>query len=128
LANALSIDYHHAEKIKLGIAFSEEYKEAVEKIFNQTCTQWVLEIKKAIDLYLANNPDKPLNSIVLSGGGSKVSGLKEYIARETALDVISFNPFSGMMCDDKKIDAHYLSTVAPEMAIATGLAIRTASF
>jgi type IV pilus assembly protein PilM len=128
LANALSIDYHHAEKIKLGIAFSEEYKETVEKIFNQTCTQWVLEIKKAIDLYLANNPDKPLKSIVLSGGGSKVSGLKEYIARETALDVISFNPFSGMMCDDKKIDPHYLSTVAPEMAIATGLAIRTASF
>jgi type IV pilus assembly protein PilM len=64
LANSLGIDYQQAEKIKLGIASSEEFKETVEKIFNQTCTQWVLEIKKAIDLYSANNPDKPLKAIV----------------------------------------------------------------
>ncbi|HWS49266.1 MAG TPA: type IV pilus assembly protein PilM [Candidatus Methanoperedens sp.] len=128
LANALSVDYLQAEKIKLGIVSLEEHKEIVENIFNQTCTQWVLEIKKAIDLYLANNPDQPLRSIILSGGGAKVNGLKEYIARETGLDVIAFNPFTTMIIDNKKLDEQYLGTVAPEMAIATGLAIRSASF
>ena len=128
LANALSVDYLQAEKIKLGIVSLEEHKETVENIFNQTCTQWVLEIKKAIDLYLANNPDQPLQSIILSGGGAKVNGLKEYIAKETGLDVIAFNPFTTMIIDNKKLDEHYLATVAPEMAIATGLAIRSASF
>jgi len=128
LANALSVDYLQAEKIKLGIVSLEEHKETVENIFNQTCTQWVLEIKKAIDLYLANNPDQPLRSIILSGGGAKVNGLKEYIARETGLDVVAFNPFTTMIIDNKKLDEQYLGTVAPEMAIATGLAIRSASF
>ena len=128
LANALNVDYLQAERIKLGIAPLEEHKETVENIFNQTCTQWVLEIKKAIDLYLANNPDQPLRSIILSGGGAKVNGLKEYIAKETGLDVIAFNPFTTMIIDNKKLDEHYLATVAPEMAIATGLAIRSASF
>ena len=128
LASTLDIDYNEAEKIKLGIATVEDTRETIEKIFTKTCTQWVLEIKKAIDLYLANNPDKPLTSLVLSGGGSKVAGLLEYIRRETGLQVIAFNPFTHMIIDEKKIDRHYLNSIAPEMAVAAGLAIRPAAF
>lgn len=128
IVNSLGIDYEQAEKMKLGIERADEQRETVENIFNKTCTQWVLEIKKAIDLYLANNPDKPLSSIVLSGGGSKVNGLKDYISRETGLNVIAFNPFSRMLYDRKSLDKQYLDSVAPEMAIATGIAIRTPSF
>ncbi len=128
LANALNIDYQDAEKIKLGIVPVLENREKTEEIFMQTCTQWVLEIKKAIDLYLANNPDRPLKSLVLSGGGSKVNGLIDFIKRETGLKVIAFNPFANMTFDEKKIDRHYLNSIAPEMAIAAGLAIRPAAF
>lgn len=128
LANVLDIDHSEAEKVKLGIVSVKDNKEAVEKIFAQTCTQWVLEIKKAIDLYLANNPDKPLNSLILSGGGSKVNGLLNFISRETGLQVIAFNPFANMDFDEKRIDRHYLTSIAPEMAIAAGLAIRSAAF
>lgn len=128
LMNALNIDNEQAEKIKIGILPIDKNDEIVESIFNKTCTQWVLEVKKAIDLYLANNPDKPLKSIILSGGGSKVAGLKEYIHRETGLEVVAFNPFLNMIYDNNQFDEKYLTTVAPEMAIATGLAIRSASF
>jgi len=128
LMNTLNIENEQAEKIKIGILPVDKNDGIVESIFNKTCTQWVLEVKKAIDLYLANNPDKPLKSIILSGGGSKVAGLKEYIYRETGLEVIAFNPFLNMVYDNKQFDENYLTTVAPEMAIATGLAIRSASF
>ncbi len=128
LANILNIDYLEAEKIKLGRVTVEEPLDKIEGIFTRICTQWVLEIKKAIDLYLANNPDKPLKSLILSGGGSKVNGLLDYIGRETGLQVIAFNPFADMIFDEKKIDRHYLNSIAPEMAIAAGLAIRPAAF
>jgi type IV pilus assembly protein PilM len=128
LANALEIEYQEAEKIKLGLVNADEQREKIEEIYARTCTQWVLEIKKAIDLYLANNPDKPLVSLVLSGGGSKVAGLQDFIHRETGLQVIAFNPFHNMICDEKKFDREYLESIAPEMAIATGLAIRPAAF
>jgi type IV pilus assembly protein PilM len=128
LANSLNIDYQDAEKIKLGIVPAVDHLEKIEAIFSQTCTQWVLEIKKAIDLYLANNPDRPLTSLILSGGGSKVSGLVDYISRETGLQVIAFNPFTDMIVDENKIDRQYLNSIAPEMAIAAGLAIRPAAF
>ena len=128
IAAVLEIDFEEAEKLKLGLTPAGDYQEELEEIFTEACTQWILEIKKAIDLYLTNNPDKPLSSLVLSGGGSKVRGLKQYIAAETGLEVIAFNPFAKMKFNDKKIDPAYLEGIAPEMAIAAGLAIRPAEF
>ncbi len=128
IAATLELDYEEAEALKIGAKAAGEYQEELEEIFSRTCTQWVLEIKKAIDLYLSNNPDNPLNRLVLSGGGSKVNGLREYIAAETGLEVIAFNPFANMKLNEKKIDREYLEAIAPEMAIAAGLAIRPAEF
>jgi type IV pilus assembly protein PilM len=128
LANKLNVDLASAEKIKLGKELCQDNQDEITNIFNQTCTQWVLEIKKAIDLYFANNPDSPLQSLVLSGGGSKVNGLAEYIGEETGLNVIMFNPFEKMTYDEKKFDPDYIHLVAPEMTIAAGLAIRQSPF
>lgn len=129
IANTLDLDYEEAEQIKTGqVEAQEEYHEELHEIFTQICTRWVLEVKKAIDLYSNNNPTKPLSALVLSGGGSKVRGLKQYLASETGLEVIVFNPFEGMKVNEKKIDAKYLEAIAPEMSIAAGLAIRPAEF
>jgi type IV pilus assembly protein PilM len=128
IANTLEIDFDEAEKLKLGQTTPGEHEAELQDIFTKTCTQWVLEIKKAIDLYMANNPGAPLKKLVLSGGGAKVRGLTEYIAAETGLEVLLFNPFAGMDSNKKKIDQSYLEAIAPEMAIAAGLAIRRAEF
>ena len=127
IALKLDVEYSVAEKIKIGAEVNDDQIDGIRNIFNQTCTQWVLEIKKAIDLYMANNPDKPLKSLVLSGGGSKVNGLSEYIHQETGLNVYSFNPFEKMMYDKNKFDPSYIDLIGPEMAIAAGLAIRQSS-
>lgn len=121
---ALDIDFEEAEGIKLGKIPAAENQQDIEEIFSSTCTQWVLEIKKAIDLYHANNQDAPLQRLVLSGGGSKVVGLADFLAHETGLAVELFNPFTQMISNVKKIDADYLNSIGPEMAIATGIAIR----
>lgn len=121
---SLDIDYEDAEAIKLGQEPAGENQETIEEIFLSTCTQWVLEIKKAIDLYHANNPDMPLQQIVLSGGGAKVAGMCDFLSQETGLEVNLFNPFKNMGFDPKKIDTDYLNSIGPEMAIATGIAIR----
>jgi type IV pilus assembly protein PilM len=42
--------------------------------------------------------------------------------------VIAFNPFANMIYDEELIDRNYLNSIAPEMAIAAGLAIRPAAF
>ncbi len=124
IQNAFDLEYDEAEAMKLGHSPVGERQEQIEEIFTSTCTQWVLEIKKAIDLYHSNHPDEPLTKLVLSGGGSKVTGLTEFLAHETSLPVELFNPFENMVVNNKKIDPEYLKIIGPEMAIATGIAIR----
>lgn len=124
IMNAFDIDFDEAEAIKLGFLPAEGKKQKIEDIFSKTCTQWVLEIKKAIDLYHSNHPDQPLKKLILSGGGSKVSGLIDFLAQETEISVELFNPFLKMEANRKKIDPDYLLNIGPEMAIVTGIALR----
>ncbi len=124
IQNAFGLDFEDAEALKLGHISPEKKQGQIEEIFSATCTQWVLEIKKAIDLYHSNHPDNPLQKLVLSGGGSNVTGLDIFLARETGLSVELFQPFVNMKSHSKKIDPAYLKAIGPEMAIATGIAIR----
>ncbi len=124
IMNHFDIEYEEAEAIKLGNQPAGDRQEELEDIFSTVCTQWVLEVKKAIDLYHNNYPDAPLVKLVLSGGGAKVAGLTDYLTQETGLSVELFNPFANMISNDKKIDPDYLKTIGPEMAIASGIAIR----
>ncbi|WP_156792165.1 type IV pilus biogenesis protein PilM [Desulfotalea psychrophila] len=120
----LGIEFKEAEDIKLGISPAGKSQEQIREIFNSTCSYWVLEIKKSIDLYHANHQDRPLQKIVLAGGGAKVSGFADFLSQETGIDVKIFSPFKGIDIDEKNIDPDYLASIGPEMAIATGIALR----
>ncbi len=118
------LDFEEAEALKLGNTPVDDKQKELEEIFASVCTQWVLEIKKAIDLYHSNFPDAPLARLVLSGGGSKVAGIADYLNQETGIEIELFNPFTKMKSSKRKIDPEYLKLIGPEMAIASGIAIR----
>ena len=62
--------------------------------------------------------------ILISGGGSKLSGLAEDLSMRLELPVEVLDPFRQIKVDTKKFDPDYLSEIMPEMAVAVGLAIR----
>ena len=82
IQNRFSITTEEAEGLKMGYEPVEEKQKDLDEIFANTCTQWALELKKAIDLYYTNNPDMALNKIILSGGGSRVQGLNQFFGEE----------------------------------------------
>ncbi|TKB12089.1 type IV pilus assembly protein PilM [Desulforhopalus sp. IMCC35007] len=127
IQNVFDIEFDEAEELKLGSLPAGDKREEIEDIFSATCTQWILEIKKAIDLYHSNHPEQPLKKLILSGGGAKVAGLIDFLAQETDLKIELFNPFANMASNDKRIDADYLKSIGPEMAIAAGIALRPSS-
>jgi type IV pilus assembly protein PilM len=124
IQNVFDIEFEEAESLKLGSTQDDDKRTEIEEIFSTTCTQWILEIKKAIDLYHSNHPEHPLKKLILSGGGAKVSGLIDFLAQETNLNVEIFDPFLNITSNSNKIDPDYLKNIGPEMAIATGIAIR----
>ncbi len=127
IQNILDLEYDDAERLKLGSSPVEEKQDEIEELYSATCTQWILEIKKAIDLYHANNPEQLLSKLILGGGGAKVTGLAKFLSQETDLEVELFDPFANMASNKKKVDPDYLQSVGPEMAIATGIALRSSA-
>jgi len=127
IADTFDIAMEEAEALKIGLFPAQEKQGQIAKIFSATCAQWALEIKKTIDLYHSNTANKKIDKLVLSGGGSKVAGLTDFLQRETDMPVEIFNPFARMIVNPKQIDSEYLNNIGPEMAIATGLAIRTSA-
>lgn len=123
----IDLEFDEAESVKVGRIEPGDHQAVLEEIFVKTCTEWILEIKKALDFYASNHPDDSINRLVLSGGGAKIEGLVRFLAEETGIKTELFNPFAQSEVDEKKIDPGYLRHVAPEMAIAVGLAVRTAA-
>lgn len=124
IQDLLGIETAKAEAIKLGTHSVDNELERIQQIFSSICTQWILEIKKSVDLYHANHPNQPLHKIILGGGGAKVSGFKDFLEQETDLKVEIFTPFNGVQVNEKTIDPQYLKNIGPEMAIAAGIALR----
>ena len=51
------------------------------------------EINKTVNFYVATKPRETVGKIYLTGGSSRVPGLKEQVERETGIDVEFLNPF-----------------------------------
>ncbi len=124
IQTSFDISFEESEAIKLGHSDAGEKHSELEKLFTNTCTQWVMEIKRALDFFYSNYPDETISKIVLSGGGARIKGIDRFFAEECNLPVTIFNPFSNAQLDNKKIDPDYVNYMAPEMTLATGLASR----
>ena len=85
-----------------------------------------LEIQKTMDFYraTAEEGEGTVQKIYISGGGSKLPGLTEYLAKRFEVTVEVFNPFRQIKVDVRRFDPDYMREVVPEMAVAVGLALR----
>ncbi len=124
IQNQFDISFEEAEALKTGQTAADDKQEDLEGLFVNACTQWATEVKRAIDFYYSNHPEDKISKIVLSGGGSKISGLKEFFQKETDISVEIFNPFIKASVDPDIINPAYLKNIAPEMTLAAGLATR----
>ncbi|UKL13082.1 type IV pilus assembly protein PilM [Dissulfurimicrobium hydrothermale] len=118
------ISFEEAEKIKMAGGPEEGIMRQFSLIVDEICNQWGQEIKKILDFHCSNSPEEDWpGRIYLSGGASLMKGLPDKISQITGLETLVFNPFQGVVFD-KSIDIDYAYSIAPQMAIALGLALR----
>ncbi len=128
IQSRFDLSFEDAEALKVGLVQPGDNKADLEDIFVNECTQWILEIKKALDFFFSSYPDESIDKLVLSGGGAKIVGLDSYLSEETGIPTEIFNPFANMDIDAGKIDLEFVRQLGPEMAISAGLATRPAAF
>jgi type IV pilus assembly protein PilM len=126
IMSKFGVSYEEAEKIKLGGTKTESKEKGIlEDIFTSVVTGWVNEIKRALDFLTTTYPDESIEKIYVSGGSCRVPGFKKYLEIETEIPVEEMNPFVNLQINDKVFDPKYLSYMAPQAAVAVGLALRS---
>lgn len=128
LQKNLGFSFSQAEAVKRGVpeAMENVDEKAIEPLMGNVTEMVALEIQKTFDFYRAtsDNDDLTVEKILISGGGSKLAGLREELSKRLEIPVEVLDPFRQITVDAGKFDPDYLSEIMPEMAVAVGLALR----
>src|SRR6059058_2474178 len=127
LQKELGLTFDQAERVKRGMPLPDdvEHRE-IEPILDTVSDILALEIQKTMDFYRATVEDgeSAVQQILVSGGGSKLKGLVEFLSKRFEMPVEMFDPFRKIRVDSRGFDPEYMREIVPEMAIAVGLALR----
>ncbi len=128
LQRSLGLNFQQAEALKRGMTDVVDGVEekSIEPLMNNVTEIVAMEIQKTFDFYRATTEDNQtvVQKILISGGGSKLTGLAQELSQRLELPVEVLNPFRNINVDSKKFDPDYLNEIVPEMAVAVGLAVR----
>src|SRR5918912_1119848 len=127
LQKEMGLTYEQAEAVKRGgEAPSNVQAEEIEAALESVSDMLALEISKTFDFYraTADDNDGSVQKILISGGGSKLRGLPEFLSNRFEMPVERLDPFRRIKVDARRFDPEYMREVVPEMAVAVGLALR----
>ncbi len=127
LQKELGLSFEQAEGVKRGMALPDGIEpRPIQPIIETVSDILALEVRKTMDFYraTADEGEAAIQKILLAGGGSKLPGLSDYLAKRFEIPVEVFNPFRQIEVDDRKFDPDYMREIVPEMAVAVGLALR----
>jgi type IV pilus assembly protein PilM len=127
LQKELGLSFEQAEAVKRGQALPGGIEpRPIEPIIATVSDILALEVRKTMDFYraTAEEGEQTIQKILLAGGGSKLPGLANYLAKRFEIEVEVFDPFKQIEVDEKKFDPEYMREIVPEMAVAVGLALR----
>ena len=127
LQKEFGLSFEQAEAVKRGSRCRTGIEtRPIEPIIETVSDILALEVRKTMDFYraTAEEGEEAIQKILLAGGGSKLPGLADYLARRFEIAVEVFDPFRQIEVDAKKFDPEYMREIVPEMAVAVGLALR----
>ena len=102
--------------------FSEAEVEAALRLAYEDL---MAQIDIGIRYFSSSEDSKPLNKILLGGGGAAAPGLREFIADRSGIETDTVNPFRLVPCDSKVFGESGISVALSNIyAPALGLAMR----
>ncbi|MFZ1166782.1 MAG: type IV pilus assembly protein PilM [Candidatus Sulfotelmatobacter sp.] len=125
LQKELDLSFEDAESLKLGNKVGTVSEDAKHPILQQVTEIIVLEIQKTFDFFRATASGENIRRIVVAGGTARVPGLLDLLKEEFAMPVEELYPLRKIAIDPARHDENHIRDLAPRLAIAVGLALRS---
>lgn len=137
IARTGEYDFVRAEELKRSVSLRErdegrddtcldsESMEALREVARRLAT----EVRRSVDYCNAqarvrNGGHSPITRVILTGGGSNLDGLSEYLEASLGLEVIIGDPLVNVTFSDNSHLADSLAAYGTSLAVAIGLAHR----
>lgn len=127
LQKALHVSYEDAEKFKKGEIqpSSEEMAKEIKDTLESVSENLALEVQKTLDYFKTTTHAEDVQEIYLSGGASRTEGLREHLEQKFQIPVQFLDPFMKIRANQRTHPPSHLTNMAPDYAVAVGLALRT---
>jgi len=119
----LSVSFEEAEMLKVGEDIEGIDRELLDQTIAKTTTSLAREIQRTLEFFTSSTYVE-INHLLLSGGASKTSGLKQMIEEKMSLEIETIDPFKVIKYDNKSFDPEYMRDMAAVAAVGVGLATR----
>ena len=124
LQKAFSLNFEQAEALKRGEPVGGQSAQSIQPVLTGVCEDVAGELQKTIDFFHATSGSDKVDTILLSGGSSRVAQLDVVLKEKFGLPVEIMNPFRSVAAEDRAVDSAWLSENGPSLAIGVGLAVR----
>ncbi len=125
LQKELDLTFDDAEALKQGKELEGVSLETVKSHIESVSEILLLEVRKTFDFFRATTSAEQIQQIYVAGGTARVEGMLDSLREEFDTPVEELNPFQRIGYNPSRFDPTYISEVAPRMAIAVGLALRS---
>jgi len=99
----------------------DDYESEVLKPFIDAAVQ---QVTRSLQFFYSSSQHNSVDYIMMAGGTSSITGLDERVREKTDTPTVVANPFVGMSVSPK-VNTTALSSDAPSLMIACGLAMRS---
>lgn len=129
VAAALNVDVQRAEEMKrhlgIGATVPPELAAAGEAI-GTVVTHLVEAVRNTFTYFAANNGGQGVDRLLLTGGGSHLPGLGQYLSSATRLPAAFGDPLAGLTVG-KQVDTARVRDISSLVALPVGLAYGVAA-
>lgn len=122
LADGLNVPYDEAEAMKLDLGRGVGTAEA-QRLLAQRVDTLVNEIRGSLDYYVSQEESQPVNSIILTGGGSLTPGLIPQLEQTLRTQVRRATPLSELNWSKSGLTQEQVAHIDPIAAAAVGLGL-----
>ena len=130
VAERLGVPMDQAESVKqdsgLAAVAGAAQPHPASRAIEATGSAFVEEVRGSLDYYMSQPGANRIGRIVLSGGGSRLTGLTDRLSAATRLPVLSARPMAALKLGNTGLTEEQLAFVEPLVAVPVGLAMGVA--
>jgi type IV pilus assembly protein PilM len=111
-----------------GILFGDSTAAQMElhNSFEKACQKLIVDVSETLRYYAAQEQSRPVEKIFVCGGFALVRGFVELLNSRLGVETVLWNPFEKVRCDAGQQFGDIFDKRGPALAVAAGLAMRSA--